>query len=48
VKFGGRHLSITAAKTGTFGVRLGTEQAFGKGLHSFTLELKLNNSRIHS
>ena len=29
MKFGGRHLSITAAKTGTFGVRLGTSQAFG-------------------
>jgi len=28
VKFGGRHLSITEAKTGTFGVRA-TEQAFG-------------------
>jgi RNA recognition motif-containing protein len=29
-KFGGRHLSITVAKTGTFGVRA-TEQAFGRG-----------------
>ena len=28
IKFGGRHLSITVAKTGTFGVRA-TEQAFG-------------------
>ena len=28
VKFGGRHLSITVAKTGTFGVR-GTDQAAG-------------------
>ena len=28
MKFGGRHLSITVAKTGTFGVRA-TEQAFG-------------------
>jgi len=43
----GRNLKVSAKRTNVPGMKAGGGRS-GRGLHSFTLELKLSNSRTHS